>query len=97
MSMVQVNSGTCALKIAVLACLWLDVGMHVFNRHRFARAGQLLFIASVFAVVVLARQVTRRIGRFTACVGLARSCLCYRQRFGVLGHPAHFHVLKRRR
>jgi hypothetical protein len=38
MSMVQVNSGTCALKIAVSACVWLDVGMHVFNRHRFARA-----------------------------------------------------------
>jgi hypothetical protein len=57
---------------------------------------QLLFIASVLAVVeVLAPQVTRQ--PLTACVGLARSCLCYRQRFGVLGHLAHFHVLKRQR
>src|ERR1700680_2000683 len=32
MSVVQVNYGTRALKIALSACLWLDVGMHVFNR-----------------------------------------------------------------
>jgi hypothetical protein len=36
--MVQVNSGTCALKIAVRLAYGLDVGMQVFNRHRFARA-----------------------------------------------------------
>ncbi len=63
-----------------VALLFFNVGVEI---------GQLLFIASVFAVMAT-RATSHAAHRGVATrVGLARSSVCHRQRRGVLDHPAN--------